>query len=742
MRAALTARDPARPGEGERPGARDAAAPGAAALRLATHLPGDLAAEREAGAAAGAVARGGIAGALAPAGGPRVQRKCACGGGGAVPCTCEEEEEGAPGAVQRMPLPGDAAAGASPYGVLVDDSAAPGPGQVRLGEFLDRLEGRLAFVCDLELAAAGRSTRDCPYLEAWLAYYRARSAAHVERAIQRYTGAAGGDADALLEAVVSEGRWAAARWALTGAVPELPEGVPADGMPPASPAPAVQPKAGAGTSGPGPADPGAVRARLGPGRPLEGGVRARMESGFGASFAGVRVHADARAARAARDLGARAFTVGRDVAFGAGEYRPGTLTGDLLLAHELAHTVQQSGGGLGPAAGVSRELEAEADAAAAGALGFGAMPSFARRFGLSLQRCPGGDEKKEETPTTPPVQASEKGGAPPDAAKPDAGPPKPPQNPPLPDAPSAACGSSVKPADLVTEHRVEPASGLIEKPGDKVKVIVTFACKLHKSGGGKSWFKDAGGRFRPKDFTVSPTQMMTSSGGRMEREFDGKKPFTDVGSYVIDGDYTHEIDAVKYGIAGGKDLTASTSDSAKMISPTIHVKTRAYKGPGPKHHHYTKENVDLLAKIIYSEIGIGNDTEQEAIAWAVRNQMIAAGTGTVAGALAAFPASTRQEATDKTREIADRILQLDMSADTTQGAIRWFSPYAMPSPENAKKKCKAPKGSGSADCEGGLKTFTDNDGDEKQRYTPAWANTMTERNLAGVRPWFLKFYGV
>ena len=64
---------------------------------------------------------------------------------------------------------------------------------------------------------------------------------------------------------------------------------------------------------------------------------------FGHDFAGVRVHADAKAGDSARALNARAYTVGRDVVFARGQYQPATTSGRLLLAHELAHVVQQSG---------------------------------------------------------------------------------------------------------------------------------------------------------------------------------------------------------------------------------------------------------------------------------------------------------------------------------------------------------------------------------------------------------------
>jgi len=70
-----------------------------------------------------------------------------------------------------------------------------------------------------------------------------------------------------------------------------------------------------------------------------------MQARFGADFRDVRIHADSSAAQAARSIQAEAFTTGRDVYFGAGNYAPSTITGQRLLAHELAHTIQQTGPG-------------------------------------------------------------------------------------------------------------------------------------------------------------------------------------------------------------------------------------------------------------------------------------------------------------------------------------------------------------------------------------------------------------
>jgi len=69
-----------------------------------------------------------------------------------------------------------------------------------------------------------------------------------------------------------------------------------------------------------------------------------MESAFSSDFATVRVHTGAAAHDAASALDSRALTAGTDILFRAGEYLPGTQGGDRLLAHELAHVVQQAHG--------------------------------------------------------------------------------------------------------------------------------------------------------------------------------------------------------------------------------------------------------------------------------------------------------------------------------------------------------------------------------------------------------------
>lgn len=89
------------------------------------------------------------------------------------------------------------------------------------------------------------------------------------------------------------------------------------------------------------------------GQPLDPRTRGYMESRFGVDFGNVRVHTDDRAAQSARQINARAYTVGSDIVFSAGKYAPETSSGRKLLAHELTHVVQQSPGAARKAAGVS-----------------------------------------------------------------------------------------------------------------------------------------------------------------------------------------------------------------------------------------------------------------------------------------------------------------------------------------------------------------------------------------------------
>lgn len=146
---------------------------------------------------------------------------------------------------------------------------------------------------------------------------------------------------------------------------------------------------------------------------LPDGLRADMEQRFGHEFGLVRLHTHARATESAAAVGARAYTVGRDVVFAAGEYAPDTDAGRRLIAHELAHVVQQDAarapnGRAGITIGAvddSLEREAETGARRANEDTGPSIASAPLSAGVSrverapmLQRDNGPGEKKEEIP--------------------------------------------------------------------------------------------------------------------------------------------------------------------------------------------------------------------------------------------------------------------------------------------------------------------------------------------------------
>jgi len=333
----------------------------------------------------------------------------------------------------------------APAGFIVEDDALQSaPEQMRKTEFLNRLEKAVCASADQELARVGRTAQGCPYITTWIGYYRTRSAKHIERALFRYAPEAAGARSAgdYIPLVAERIRRAVTVWATTGQITGVPDelagqiggggllaGVGAVlsgiGGAVAGAIGSIGKSIGglfrkAKDSGPTQdADPERVQAQLGPGQGLEASVKSRMERAMGHDFSRVRVHTDSSAAVLSSDLNARAFTVGSDIAFATGEYHPGTLIGDALLAHELAHVVQQAGGN-GSSAPMQKgdspqdSLEEDADLAAISAVtsiwgdARGALSGLSQRTtphlrsGLGLQRChhaaPAAPTKSQTTP--------------------------------------------------------------------------------------------------------------------------------------------------------------------------------------------------------------------------------------------------------------------------------------------------------------------------------------------------------
>lgn len=131
------------------------------------------------------------------------------------------------------------------------------------------------------------------------------------------------------------------------------------------------------------------------GQPLEPDIRTQMGSRFGHDFREVRIHTDARAADSAKLLNAKAYTVGRDVVFSEGRYSPDAIEGKRLLAHELAHVIQQSRGGSTPKGDIAEgSLEHSAEHAATQvALASGSV-AVQGASGIGIARSPEDDKKK------------------------------------------------------------------------------------------------------------------------------------------------------------------------------------------------------------------------------------------------------------------------------------------------------------------------------------------------------------
>jgi hypothetical protein len=310
--------------------------------------------------------------------------------------------------------------------LLVDDDAKQiQAGQMRKGEFLSSLRASVSGAAEQALAGTIWSSMGCPYIDKWFAHFDQQPAARLERSLLKYAPDAAGvkNAREYIPIVTQRVRSGIAEWTETGQMTGLPEEFAGGEMPGAT----VSGLVSGALSGIGSAvseglssvgsmffkareqkgreveDPAAIQTQLGEGQSLDSRVQERMEGAFGMSFSGVRVHADGKAQELSAGLDARAFTVGNDIAFGAGEYQPNSLIGDALIAHELAHVAQQGGGSspapLGKGGAEYNSLEEDADVAAVGAvmsawvgtkglvtdIGKHAMPRV--RSGLRLQRC-------------------------------------------------------------------------------------------------------------------------------------------------------------------------------------------------------------------------------------------------------------------------------------------------------------------------------------------------------------------
>ncbi len=141
-----------------------------------------------------------------------------------------------------------------------------------------------------------------------------------------------------------------------------------------------------------------IQQARGSGQALDSKVRGQMESSFGTDFSDVRVHANVEADSLNRALSSRAFTTGQNIFFRQNEYNPGSSTGRELLAHELTHVVQQTGGVQGKMSvrQVNDKYEQEADRVAREVVQHEQQVATKKADETRVQRQPLEEEEEEE----------------------------------------------------------------------------------------------------------------------------------------------------------------------------------------------------------------------------------------------------------------------------------------------------------------------------------------------------------
>lgn len=301
--------------------------------------------------------------------------------------------------------------------LVEDDAEGIESNQMRKSEFLRQLQDEVCTTVNEIIAVKNLTTDNCPYLAYWFDRYRNSDSQHLERVIHRYAPETveATTAQDYISLCVKRAQQAAIQWLKTGEVTGIPEEVPPESLnlPEASSDQEAENVSdenqcilfkGDNSGERETTDPQRIKARLGSGRSLDSEVQSRMGAAFQQDFSQVHLHTDDRAAKLSDSLKARAFTIGQDIAFGAGEYQPGTPIGDALIAHELAHVVQQGGAKATPEtvqknSGEQQALEEEADRSAIGVVfslwngikqvsGDISQNTIPRlKSGLRLQRC-------------------------------------------------------------------------------------------------------------------------------------------------------------------------------------------------------------------------------------------------------------------------------------------------------------------------------------------------------------------
>jgi Domain of unknown function (DUF4157) len=295
----------------------------------------------------------------------------------------------------------------SQAGFIVEDDVSPAEGVMTKSAFMATLNDEVCIAVNEGLQGTSYSSDNCPYIRALFARQASSSAAQIEQLIMQYepSTTAASSAEDMIRLLLVRVRSAVRQWKqresledvsgdIAGMMAAISLGPRGAGVTSADEDTTVQFKANPGGAN-NTQSPQSVMQSLGKGHALDSNTRSKMEGAFETSFSNVEIHTDSHAANIATGMNARAFAVGNHIAFAGGEHKPGTLIGDALIAHELAHVVQQNGTS-GASYSSNSLLEEDADTTAVGVMAkvitgkeidSSIKKKSSIRSGLRLSRC-------------------------------------------------------------------------------------------------------------------------------------------------------------------------------------------------------------------------------------------------------------------------------------------------------------------------------------------------------------------
>ncbi len=261
-------------------------------------------------------------------------------------------------------------------------------GKISKTLFLEKMESRIREDLRATFKGTKFSEADCPWLEHLFRHYHRRDACYLESSLRKYLPARENiyKAEDYIPLISEKAKHAVDQWLKTGEITGIPDEIPKRFMQTAEQYTAN------------------IRAKMGDGKPLEGGTKQKMEDAFGSNLNDITIHTDKQADKIAREVDAAALTIGNDIAFANDRYKPGTPVGDALIAHELAHTLQQKEANKPGDTSSYNAMEKDAEASARGVLGrlwgnvksgtsgWGKQVMPRMKSGLQLQRCKSDEE--------------------------------------------------------------------------------------------------------------------------------------------------------------------------------------------------------------------------------------------------------------------------------------------------------------------------------------------------------------